>query len=80
MLTAVAMFFLYFKDANARLCGPALTQTETADALRRWAAWHRVRTAISCLAFCGSSVVGIKPDGLPRSIRSDVTGGRSRPR
>lgn len=55
MLTTVAMFPLYFKGANARFVAGMASSEETADALRRWAAWHRVRTGIACLAFVAAS-------------------------
>ncbi|MFN8058700.1 MAG: hypothetical protein U0Q12_05995 [Vicinamibacterales bacterium] len=54
VVTAVALFPLYFEAANARFVAGMTSPEETADALRRWAAWHRARTAISCLAFAAS--------------------------
>lgn len=55
MLTTVAMFPLYFKGANARFVVGMTSPDETAAALRQWAAWHRVRTGISCLAFVAAA-------------------------
>lgn len=58
MLTTVAMFPLYFRGANARFSTGLPSPADTADALRQWAAWHRVRTCISCLAFAVAAAWG----------------------
>lgn len=55
MLAVVAMLPLYFHAANAGFASAMRSPEETAAALRRWAAWHRVRTAISCLAFAAAT-------------------------
>lgn len=51
MVTAVAMFPLFFKQANAGFLAAGRSHDEMASAIRRWAMWHWVRTGISLGAF-----------------------------
>ena len=55
MLMVVAMFPLYFKDSNGRFLAGMESATHTATALRSWAAWHWLRTALSCAALIAAT-------------------------
>ena len=47
MLSVVAMFPIYFKQANASFLAAPTSPKETARALRRWATYHWLRAGIS---------------------------------
>jgi Domain of unknown function (DUF1772) len=51
---AVAMFPLFFKQANAGFLAGGRSNDEMARALRQWARWHWVRTGISLGAFAAA--------------------------
>lgn len=51
IVAAVAMFPLFFKQANAGFLAGGRNDDEMARAVRRWAMWHRVRTGVSLAAF-----------------------------
>lgn len=46
----VTMFPLHFREANARFAAAAVPEDELPAVLGRWAAWHRVRVALSFVA------------------------------
>ncbi len=54
----VAIYFLYFKSANAALTQRAVSATDLPSTLARWAAWHRARVVIAVAAF-GLSLVAL---------------------
>lgn len=51
---AVATFFLYFQDANARFSDASIDPSQLPAELARWASWHWVRTAVSCVALAAA--------------------------
>ncbi len=53
-LIAVAMFFAYFKAANAAFAARSITDERLPIELMRWARWHQARTAIVIGAFVSS--------------------------
>ena len=53
-LTAVAMFFAYFKKANAAFAARSISDEQLPAELKRWARWHRARTLIVMGAFISS--------------------------
>lgn len=50
-LTVVATYFVYFKQANDAFADRAVAEHALAGELARWAAWHRGRTGLACVAF-----------------------------
>ena len=54
LLGAAAMFPLYFQGVNARFSAAAIAADELPAALAAWAAWHRVRMAISGAALAAA--------------------------
>lgn len=48
---ALAIFFGYFRRANAAFAAGNLSDTDLARELVRWERWHRVRTALALAAF-----------------------------
>lgn len=50
-VATLAIFFIYFKDANQSFADKSLAEADLADELRRWASWHWFRTALIILAF-----------------------------
>lgn len=53
-LSALAIYFVYFKQANAKFAEHTITADELPAELRRWANWHTTRTAIVIAAFACS--------------------------
>jgi len=49
-LTALAIFFLYFKKANASFADHSLSHEDLPAELKRWSAWHWTRTVILIVA------------------------------
>jgi hypothetical protein len=47
----LATFPLYFQDVNAQFAAGTIASDRVAAELRRWSAWHWVRTAIGTAAF-----------------------------
>lgn len=45
-VSALIIFFLYFKKANASFADHSLADEDLKDELKRWAAWHWTRTVI----------------------------------
>jgi hypothetical protein len=62
MVAAVAMFPLFFKQANVGFLAGGRSNDEMARAVRRWAMWHWVRTGISLGAF---AVAVAAPQAVP---------------
>lgn len=56
MLAVVAMFPMYFKQANAGFVAGLSSTEETRHALARWAAWHWVRAVISLAALVAAGM------------------------
>lgn len=50
-LTALVIFFVYFKKANTSFAEHTLKNEELAGELSRWASWHWVRTVLMFIAF-----------------------------
>lgn len=50
-LCALAIYFAYFKAANARFADHTITADELPAELGRWANWHTLRTIIVVAAF-----------------------------
>ncbi|WP_437744170.1 hypothetical protein WMF39_03725 [Sorangium sp. So ce1504] len=50
----VAIYFGYFKHANAAFAQAAIDPKDLPVELERWGDWHRLRVAICMLAFFGS--------------------------
>lgn len=53
-LAALAIYFLYFKQANARFADHTITAEELPAELKRWSGWHSARTVIVLVAFASS--------------------------
>jgi hypothetical protein len=50
-VTALAVFFLYFKKANQKFAEHSIPDSALPIELRRWAAWHWFRTGLIIAAF-----------------------------
>lgn len=48
---ALIIFFAFFKRANAQFADQSLSKDELPGALKRWTAWHNVRTVLVLIAF-----------------------------
>jgi hypothetical protein len=59
MVVAVAMFFVYFQQANASFAAGTIDPATVPAELGRWAAWHRLRTALSLIAL-GAALVSLR--------------------
>ena len=57
-LTALLIFFVYFKKANGKFADHSISETDLPSELKRWASWHWFRTSLVLLAFF-SSIVGV---------------------
>jgi hypothetical protein len=55
---AAAMFFLYFRAANASFSDGSIGVERLPAELARWAAWHGVRTGLTIVAF-GTSLLAM---------------------
>ncbi len=53
-IVVIAMFFVYFKDANARFLSRTIEENSLAEALATWGRWQWVRVGIGCAAFVAS--------------------------
>lgn len=49
-VTALIIFFLYFKKANASFADHSLPRDKLTGELSKWAAWHWVRTVVIIVA------------------------------
>lgn len=56
-LTALLIFFAYFKKANESFANHSLADEELTKELSRWALWHWARTILITIAF-GLSIAG----------------------
>jgi len=56
-VTALIIFFVYFKKANQSFADQSLENNELAAELNRWANWHWIRTILLIIAFV-MSVMG----------------------
>lgn len=52
----VAIYFFYFKHANAKFAAASISAAELPIELARWAIWHWVRVAVGLLAFIASLI------------------------
>ncbi|NRA29753.1 MAG: DUF1772 domain-containing protein [Parvularculaceae bacterium] len=50
-LALLAIFFVYFRKANASFADGSLSEDDLAAELKRWNAWHWVRTWLLLVAF-----------------------------
>ena len=50
-VTALIIFFVYFKKANQSFADHSLKNEELAGELSRWASWHWLRTVLIIFAF-----------------------------
>lgn len=50
-VAVLATFPIYFRRANASFAAGTIPEQQLAAELRRWAAWHWVRTILAILAF-----------------------------
>lgn len=57
-LSALVIFFVYFRKANAGFANHALAEEELALELKRWAAWHHARTVLVLAALVLSVLSG----------------------
>jgi len=58
-LTALVIFFIYFKKTNAKFTNHSLGDVELGPTLKRWAQWHWSRTALIIAAFLCSVLAQI---------------------
>jgi len=54
VLAMLAIYFTYFKGANASFASGTVGVKDLAGELNRWANWHWLRTALGLLAFLAS--------------------------
>lgn len=54
---AAASHEFYFKNANTQFANATLAPDELATELKRWSAWHWMRTGLMALAFLTSLIV-----------------------
>jgi hypothetical protein len=57
-LATLSMFFVYFRDANARFSAASVPAPELPAELARWARWHWTRTGLS-LAALGAGMLAL---------------------
>jgi len=57
----IAMFFVYFKDANAGFLDRAIAEESLPNALVTWGRWQWARVGVGCAAFA-ASVLAIRAD------------------
>ena len=50
----IAMFFVYFKDANAGFLNRSIAESSLPDALATWGRWQWARVGAGCAAFVAS--------------------------
>ena len=55
-LLVLAAFPLYFQRANASFATGTIGADAVAGELRRWSAWHRVRTLLALAAFLAAAL------------------------
>jgi len=53
-VTALIIFFVYFKKANQSFADHSLKNKELAGELTRWASWHWTRTVLMIIALVAS--------------------------
>lgn len=56
-LAALAIFFIYFRKANASFADHSLKADDLQTELTRWMSWHWIRTVMVIMAF-GLSIAG----------------------
>lgn len=56
MLLTLAMFFVYFADANTRFAAGGIPAESLAGELERWASWHRTRMVVALVALAAALV------------------------
>ncbi len=50
-LSMIAIYFLYFRGANAKFAAASIRAEELSPELARWAKWHWLRVAVGIIAF-----------------------------
>jgi len=53
-MVVIAMFFVYFKDANAGFLNRVIAEDSLAEALATWSRWQWARVGVGCAAFVAS--------------------------
>jgi hypothetical protein len=53
-IIVIAMFFVYFKDANAGFLNRTIADDSLAEALATWGQWQWARVGVGCAAFVAS--------------------------
>ncbi len=56
MIVCVAMFFVYFADANARFSAASIPGDALPAELERWASWHRSRMVLAVVALLAALI------------------------
>ncbi len=51
VLSMVGVYFLYFKEANAKFAAGGINSDELKAELARWAMWHWLRVGLGIIAF-----------------------------
>lgn len=60
-LVVIAMFFVYFKDANAGFLNRGIEEDSLGKALATWGRWQWARVGVGCAAFV-ASVLAIRSE------------------
>ena len=60
-VSMIALYYLYFHQANASFDAAALSANELSAELARWSAWHWARVILGGVAFA-ASLLGFKAD------------------
>lgn len=63
-IVVIAMFFAYFKDANAGFLNRTIADESLAEALATWGRWQWARVGVGCAAFA-ASVLAIRATTSP---------------
>ena len=58
-LSMIAIYFVYFKQANESFAKMSISADDLGSELGRWASWHSLRVTIGIVAF-GFSILGLR--------------------
>jgi hypothetical protein len=58
-LSMIAIYFIYFKQANESFAKMSISADDLGSELGRWASWHSLRVTIGIVAF-GFSILGLR--------------------
>ncbi|MEO1076758.1 MAG: hypothetical protein AAFX41_12470 [Bacteroidota bacterium] len=70
-LSVLALFFVYFKDANAGFANRSVAPQDLPGALQTWGAWQWARVALGTAAFATAAVAVMRRSGTTSALRSD---------